>query len=135
MLILSVKVLPALAGHDGDVSTGVGGAVPWAYTVPPSAPGAYEYPVTELNKVQLVPTKLKALQPVVLSHKARHEATLGRVALLDIFVIIADVSSEPDMADVPESSSACDASSVGGTSLMSEVSISVPWYKMPHWMA
>jgi hypothetical protein len=141
MLILSVKVLPALAGHDGDVSTGVGGAVPWAYTVPPSAPGAYEYPVTELNKVQLVPTKLKALQPIVLSHKARHEATLGRVALLDIFVIIADVafaadvSSEPDMAGVPESSSACDASSVGGTSLMSEVSISVPWYKMPHWMA
>jgi len=139
MLVLSVNVLPALAGHDGDVSTGVGGAASCAYTVPPRAPGAYEYPVTELNKVQSVPTKLKALQPVVLSHRARHEATSGRVALLEILVIIAmfmsddafaaDVSSDPDMAEVPDSSSASasDVSSVdGGTSLMPEVSISVP---------
>ena len=30
MLMLSVKLLPALAGHEGDVSTGVGGAAPSA---------------------------------------------------------------------------------------------------------
>jgi hypothetical protein len=56
--------------------------------------------------VQLVPTKLKALQPAVLSHRARHEATSGKVALLEILVIIAmlssDVSSDPDMAEVPD---------------------------------
>lgn len=143
MLMLSVKLLPALAGHEGDISTGVGGGPPCAYTVPPRAPGAYEYPVTELNNVQLVPTKLKALQPVVLSHSARHEATSGRVALLEILVIIAilmsdiafaaDVSTDPDMAEVPDSSS--DASLSGGTSLMSEVSISTPSYRIPHWIA
>lgn len=67
------------------------------------------------------------------------------VALLEILVIIAmfisddaspaDVSSDPDMPEVPDSSSAPDAAIVGGTPLMSEVSISTPSYKIPHWMA
>jgi hypothetical protein len=67
------------------------------------------------------------------------------VALLEILVIIAmfmsdvafaaDVSSDPDMAEVPDSSSASDALLSGGTSLMSEVSISTPSYRIPHWIA
>lgn len=95
--------------------------------------------------MQLVPTKLKALQPVVLSHRARQEAISGTMALLEILVIIAmfisdvassaDISSDPDMPDVPDSSSVSDALLVGDTSLMSEVSISTPSYKIPHWMA
>jgi hypothetical protein len=46
----------------------------------------------------------------------------------------ADVSLDPDTPEVPESSCA-DVSSAGGTSLMFEVSISVPWYTIPHCMA
>jgi len=95
--------------------------------------------------VQLVSTKLKALQPVVLSHRARQAATSGTMALLEILVIIAmfmsdaesaaDVPSDPDMPEVPDSPSASDARLLEDTSLMSEVSISVPSYKIPHWMA
>jgi hypothetical protein len=92
----SVKVFPALPGQTGDVSIGVGGASPWPYTVPATAPGAYEYPVTELRRVQLVPTKLNALHPLVLSQRARHDSTSGTVALLTSIGMpyISDLSSE-----------------------------------------
>jgi hypothetical protein len=111
----SVKVFPALPGQTGDVSIGVGGASPWPYTVPATAPGAYEYPVTELRRVQLVPTKLNALHPLVLSQRARHDSTSGTVALLTSIGMpyISDMSSEsssgfagpgPDNPLVPDSS-------------------------------
>ena len=102
----SVKVFPALAGQTGEVSIGVGGASPWSYTAPPTAPGAYEYPVTELKSVQLLPTKLKARQPLVLSQRFRQDSTSGTIAL---FLSI----SMPSISDMSSSSSSMSSLSIG----------------------
>lgn len=128
--MLSSKLLPALPGHAGDVSTGVGGASPCVYVVPPRAPGAYEYPVTVLNKVQLLPTKLKALQPLVRSQRFRQaaaSATIARLASIVMSILsVVDKSSAPDMPEVPDWSSAVVEELALDNSFMPEVSISVP---------
>jgi hypothetical protein len=89
--------------------------------------------------VQSLPTKLNALQPAVLSQRLRHEAASGKMALLanlDMSMSdvapAADVSSVPDIPEVAVSSFPAVVLLVFDTSLMFDVSISVPSYKMPH---
>jgi hypothetical protein len=89
--------------------------------------------------VQSLATKLNALQPLVLSHRFRHEAASGNAALLANLDMAmsdvapaADVSFVPDIPEVAVSSSSSVVLLVLDTSLMFDVSISVPSYKIPH---
>lgn len=95
--------------------------------------------MTVLNKVQLLPTKLKALQPLVRSQRFRQAVASATIARLASIVMsmseamsVEDESSAPDMPEVPDWSSAVVEALAPDNSLMSEVSISVPSYKMPH---